>query len=125
MEGVAVDWLAPHPDGLHLLLDRALQRHFGVRADPHGLPPIPSGGESVDAALAVLHGAGFQLWALTAQPEHARVYTAVPNAAGRPGAEGSARPRARFFVTRRTPPDPSTRETFCPWCAGARPPSAS
>jgi hypothetical protein len=122
---VVVDWLSPHPDGLHFLLDRALGRHFGLPTDAHHLAPALVGGESIDMALATLHGAGFELWAVTAQPEHAVVYTPLPNGADRIRTEERGRLRARFFVTRRTPPDPSWKGAYCPWCAGARPPSAS
>ena len=97
-EQMRIDWLAPHPDWLHSLVDRSLGRFLGAPDEQWSVYPEETAAPEPDVALQALGQHGFDLWAM----ENGRW--------------------TRFFVTQRRPLDLRWAGRYCPWCSsGAGP----
>jgi hypothetical protein len=96
-EQLRIDWLAPHPDWLHSLVDRSLGRFLGAVEEHWSVYPEESAAAEPGQALEALNYAGFDLWAT------------------------SNGPWTRFFLTQREPADRRWSGRFCPWCPDAGP----
>lgn len=96
-EQLRIDWLAPHPDWLHSLVDRSLGRFLGATEEQWSVYPEESAAPEPAVALEALREAGFDLWAT------------------------SNGPWTRLFLTRRVPVDQRWSGRSCPWCPSAGP----